>query len=292
MLKIKYDFIFITSCCDVSEIYNLIDSINSNNSKLRILLIITNMSCEILNLENISKFDYKLINVNKILNSSESRNLGIDFVLQKNLYSYYIAFPDDDTTYDKLFFDFFYNLIYTKANVFNNFICNVKCRENTNLYYRKKIANNPFKATKYDFDNVGAVNIILNFNTFYNNKYFNEKYGVGSIYGAGEDGDYFLRALNHSDFFYNPEFYTIHPTPNTLNKKLNYKDLNYRMIKYSRGVISVLCLHKMYLFAFYITLRAFGGFLINLKSNFRISILFFKIFFLRLYFLFKYSFYV
>ncbi len=292
ILKTKYDFIFITSCCDNVEIYNLINSINTNISKLRILLIITNMSGDNLKLSHISNFDYKLINTKKILNSSESRNIGIDYVLQNNLNSIYIAYPDDDTTYDKYFFEYFYNLIYIKKNIFYNFICNVKCREDTNLYYQKKISNIPFKVTKYNFDNVGAVNIILNFDTFYNIKYFNEKYGVGSYYGAGEDGDYFLRALNYSQFFYNPEFYTIHPNSNILYTKLNYKDLNDRMTKYSRGVISVLCLHKMYLYAFYISLRAFGGFVIHLKKNIKISLLFLKIFFVRLYFLFKYYFYV
>jgi hypothetical protein len=291
-LKSKYDIIFITSCCDKFEIHNLFESILNNNSELKILLLITNMSGNFLNFTDNFVFDYKIINTSKILNSSESRNLGIDYVLQNNLFSYYIAFPDDDTTYDKFFFNFFYNIIYSNTTTFKNYICNVKCREDVNLYYRKKISNNPFKATKYNFVNVGAVNLILNFNTFYEIKHFNEKYGVGSFYGAGEDGDYFLRVLNYSEVFYNPDLYTIHPSPNTLSTKLNYNELNKRMIKYSRGVISVLCLHKMYLFGFYISLRALGGVIIYLNSNLKLSLLYFKIFFLRLYFLCKYSFYV
>ena len=47
-----------------------------------------------------------------------------------------------------------------------------------------------------------------------------------------------------------------------------------------------------YLFAFYISLRSLGGFLIHLKINFKISFLYLRIFIIRLYFLFKYSIYV
>ena len=289
-MKTQYDIIFITSCCDTVEIHNLIESLNKNYTNLKLLLIITNMSGNILNLSDNSKFDYKLFNVTKLLNSSESRNLGIHFILKNNLFSYYIAFPDDDTTYDKSFFNFFNNLLNSNSINFKNYICNVKCREDNNLYYRKKVSNFPFKATKYNFDNVGAVNMILNFDTFYNIKYFNEKYGVGSIYGAGEDGDYFLRAIKYKEIFYNPNLYTIHPASNF--SKLNNLELKDRMVKYSRGVISVLCLHNMYLFAFYITLRALGGFFINLKTDFKISLLYLKLFFIRLYFLLKYSIYV
>jgi hypothetical protein len=292
MLKLKYDFIFITSCCDVSEIYNLIDSINRNNSELIVLLIITNMSGEFLTINKNISFDFKVINVSCLLNSSESRNKGIDYVLKNNIQSNYIAFPDDDSTYDEIFFLYFKRLFNSPIRYYKNYICNVRCRDNINLFYRKKIANNPFMVTKYNFDNIGAVNFILNYDTFYNIKYFNVKYGVGSIYGAGEDGDYFLRALNYTEIYYSPDFYTIHPASNIVNRNLNYTELNNRMTKYSRGVISVLCLHRMYLYAFYISFRAFGGFIFNLMSNFKISFLYLKIFILRLYFLFKFSFYV
>lgn len=245
------------------------------------------MSGKSLNFTENLKFEYILLNVSKMLNSSEARNLGIDYVLQNNLFSHYIAYPDDDTTYDKSFFNFFNNLLKFNSINLKNYICNVKCREDINLYYRKKISNIPFKATKYNFDNVGAVNMILNFDTFLNIKYFNEKYGVGSIYGAGEDGDYFLRVLEYTEIYYNPNLYTIHPAPNI--SLLNNTDLKERMVKYSRGVISILCLHNMHLFAFYITIRALGGFFIHLKKNFKISILYLKLFFIRLYFLFKYT---
>lgn len=250
------------------------------------------MSGNILNFTDNLFFDYKVLNITKILNSSKSRNIGIDYVLQNNLFSYFISFPDDDTTYDENFFIFFKELINSKKSTFKNYICDVKCREDINLYYRKKISNIPFKATIYNFDNVGAVNMILNFDTFYNIKYFNEKYGVGSYYGAGEDGDYFLRAVKYTDIFYSPYFYTIHPNSNLLFSKINYKDFKERKIKYSRGVISVLCLHKMYLFAFYISIRALGGFLIHVTRDFKLSLFYFKLFFMRIYFLFKYSIYV
>ena len=284
----KFDIIFITSCCDKIEINYLLNSINQSDFNLKIFIIIINMNGEDLIVDKKFKFNFLIINTLELLNSSKSRNLGIDYILQNKLTSYFVAFPDDDTTYDNNFFNFIFTKIYVENEIDRNYLCDVKCRDNLNKFYRKKISNTTFKVSKYNFDSVGAVNIILNLDTFLKVKYFNEKYGVGSIYGAGEDGDYFLRSLNFSDFFYIPSLYTIHPSVNLKVTSSDFSALSNRMLKYSRGVISVLCLHKMRLYACYISFRALGGVIINLPKSPKIAFLYFKIFFIRIFFLLKF----
>lgn len=286
----KYDLIFISSCINSKEIFNLIFSLNTDRTFLKKLLIITNMSGVNISVHNKINYDLFIINEDKILNSSQSRNLCINYLIKNKVSSKYYAFPDDDSTYDSSFFNFLYSQIYLSNDKLSNLVFDVKCRENLNLFYRSKIDNKVRKITKYDFDSIGAVNIIVNSFTFFNVGLFNEKFGVGSFYGAGEDGDYFLRALKFNEFYYFPNLYTIHPSSSKILYNNNLKFLKIRMFNYSRGVIKVLCSHKLIFYAVYISLRPLAPFIYNLGSlNFNLSLLFFKVFLFRLYLIFKYS---
>jgi len=289
-LKKKYDIIFITSCCKLDEIYNLLESIIKYNKSLSLFIVIVNMSNKKINIDKDINFEIEILEINKIFNSSISRNIAIKFIINNNITSHFVCFPDDDTTYDFNFFNFLNKKINQEEDTCKNFATNVMCRHDVKIFYRNRIATEDMILTKYNFDQIGAVNLIINYDTFVKVKYFNEKYGVGSYYGAGEDGDYFLRCLSFSDIYFINNLYTIHPAVSDLYKNLNSKLFFIRMINYSRGVISVLCMHKMYLFAFYISIRALGGSIINIFKNPNLSFIYFKIFFYRILFLIKFSF--
>jgi hypothetical protein len=289
----KFDLIFISSCIDSNEIFNLIYSLDTDKTPLKKLLIVFNMSGNDVSPELKINYDIIIINENRILNSSQSRNQVVNYIICNNITGYYYAFPDDDSTYDFVFFNFMYQRIINFHKEPINLVFDVKCRDDVSKFYRGRIGKKERRITKYDFDSIGAVNIVVNNFTFLKLKSFDERYGVGSFFGAGEDGDYFLRGLNFNHFFYFPQLYTIHPSPSTLYKSNKLDYLKIRMFNYSRGVMHVLCSHKMFLYAIYISLRPLGPFIGNiLKFNIKLALLFFRVFLFRIYLTIKFSFYV
>ncbi|MGE6220121.1 hypothetical protein ACQKCH_09865 [Nubsella zeaxanthinifaciens] len=222
------------------------------------------------------------------MNTSIARNVGIKYVLDNGLTSSFVGFPDDDSSFDSSFFNQI-NLLINKRD-FRNFVIDVFCTGSKKLFRTINYSNNKL-LSKYDYNIVGAVNIILDFETFYNNSFFDVRFGVNAKYGAGEDGDYFIRAVGYKDFYYNNSLYNYHPSGESKLEKLPYLQLRARVLGYGKGVIALLCKHKMFKQAMIVTARAPGGALKYLmRFKLLIALTYFESFWVRLFYLIKFYF--
>ncbi|MNE28833.1 hypothetical protein D3C80_1222910 [compost metagenome] len=176
------------------------------------------------------------------------------------------------------------------GNKLNNYVTDVYCTGTKNLFRTINHIDGALLNAK-DFYSVGAVNLVLNYSTFSKTLFFDERFGVNAQYGAGEDGDYFLRALKFENFYYSNKLFSFHPSADSKYKSLTYKQLRSRLRNYARGCIALLCKHKMYWAALKLTFRALGGSVLYLlKLQFSTALAYFEAFFVRLNCLIKYSF--
>ena len=113
---------------------------------------------------------------------------------------------------------------------------NVLCRDTKETYSNYNIADGALLKKK-DVLFVGCVRLMLSKDTFYKVGYFDEQLGIGAKYGAGEDGDYFLRALEYDEFHYTAKVYNFHPSPSLKYSKLKFKELILRFNNYGRGCL-------------------------------------------------------
>jgi glycosyltransferase involved in cell wall biosynthesis len=285
----NYDLILITTCCNHEYIYELIKSVREYNSKLSACLIVVNQTETIIKIgiESTPNTEVILLEHGKKVNTSVARNVGIDYVLTHGLKSKFVSFPDDDSSFDESFFIQLSLLI--EAETYHNLVTDVYCT-GTNKLFRKIKFNNGALLDKYNYNIVGAVNIILNYITFERVGYFDIRFGVNAKYGAGEDGDYFIRAVEYESFYYNNKLYSFHPSGESKYDKFTFQQKRERLISYGIGCIALLCKHKMYFQALVLTLRALGGVLYYFtKLKFTIALSYFEAFFVRLIYLIKFS---
>lgn len=278
----RYDLIMITTCCNQEYIYKMIDSVLDNNDTISVCLIVVNQTLlKIKEVKSTSSSEVIIIEHNQNENTSVARNIGVDFLLNKKWTSHFVYFPDDDSSFDSSFFK---KIAYDiSLNVFTNKVTDVYCTGTKNLFRKINLENNTL-LTKNNFNIVGAVNIILNFATFKKVLYFDTRFGVNAKYGAGEDGDYFIRAVQLEPFYYDNNIYSFHPSGDSKYKKTAFLKLITRLAKYGTGCIALLCKHKMYYQALLLTFRAVGGVAYYVfKLNFKIAFAYFIAFFVRLF---------
>ena len=284
----NYNLILITTAITKEYIEKLLQSISNNNKSIRCyILIVLQNGLEIpIRDYSTDKLDIDYITIPNQVNSSKGRNIGIEYVIHNRIHGKYIMFPDDDSTFNKDFFDNFNNSL----NDNSCYIITAYCEGTEILYnsYHSKIRHGTI--IKRDFAlKIGTINLILNYNIFKRVGLFDELMGVGAIHGAGEDSDYFLRALKYSDFYFNSNLYTFHPSPSMTYDKLSFRKLISRYKKYGDGVIYMLCKHRMYYSAITCIAKGFVGSIIAMaKFQGRLSIARFYAGFVRLYSFIKY----
>lgn len=284
----NYDLILITTCCNHEYIYKLIESVREYNHTLSACLIVVNQTeAPIERIENTSFTEIVRIEHGQNVNTSVARNIGIDYVLSHGQKAHFVSFPDDDSSFDDVFFKELSSLIESKTD--QNFVTDVYCTGTTKLF-RKISLKNGALLDRYNFNIVGAVNIILNFETFMKVGYYDTRFGVNAQYGAGEDGDYFIRAVQYAPFYYNNKLYSFHPSGESKYDRFTFQQKRQRLINYGIGCMALLCKHKMYFQAWILTFRALGGVLYYLtKLKFAIALTYFEAFFVRLIYLIKFS---
>ena len=114
-----------------------------------------------------------IIEYNESVNSSVARNIGIDYLLNHQLVSKFVCFPDDDSSYDRIFFKKIQSFI--ESNKLGNYVTDVYCTGSRDLFRKVPYRNFTVLSNK-DFNIVGAVNIILNFKTFLQVLYFDSRF--------------------------------------------------------------------------------------------------------------------
>lgn len=251
----RYDLIFISTCTSLSHVHYLLSSIASNNESLRVHVIIL-FQCGF-DLDVVYDTSYTTITKLKceeLCSLSKARNIGIKYIREHNLIASYVMFPDDDSTFDKEFFDNFVSEVYSDT------LINVFC-EGTNIPYQKMPQLNYLEKTN-NYQNAMSVNMIIQYDHFIEIGFFDERMGVGAKYGAGEDGDFFLRICERfGPFVFNQHLHTFHPASDTKFATISLKALIERYKKYGEGVVFLLCKHKKYKQAIHcIIMRILGAF--------------------------------
>lgn len=248
-----YNLVMIVPFMKTITVNDLINSLFKGNKRCSVLLVLVDMSLEKDELmQSTDLVVIKRIQLNNRESSSRARNIGIEYILKHNIPFEYLLFPDDDTTYDSSFFDLFEDVIH------GNTIIDVLCKDTKVPYSNYKIKDGALLRKK-DVLFIGCVRLVLSKETFNKVGYFDEQLGIGAKYGAGEDGDYFLRALQYNKFYYTNRIYNFHPSPSLKYNKLKFCELMLRFNNYGKGLVYMLCKHKLYKECCVVCLRAIAG---------------------------------
>lgn len=261
----KYDLIFISTCTTLDYVHDLLSSIANNNNCLNVCVIILfqgGLKMDIIN--NTPNTTFVNLKCDEFYSLSEARNRVIQYVRKQNIVASYVMFPDDDSTFGEDFFDNF------NHEVHSNTLISVYCTGTKNLY--KKMPSLNYMEQTDNYLNAMSVNMIIQYEHFMEIGFFDEKMGVGAKYGAGEDGDFFLRICEKfGPFSFNQHLCTFHPASNVKFASMSLKNLILRYKKYGEGVICLLCKHRKYRQAFGCIimgmLGAFKALLIDLNGK-------------------------
>lgn len=264
-----HNLIFITTFINIEKIEILLHSLACNNSiKLKVILVAQNgISIDIDRYES----DYNSFSVIQCLNQmslSKARNMGIDYVLSNEIEADYVMFPDDDSSFDLTFFERF---IACTSNG-TPLIIDV-CNENSKDKYIKHTLKDGAILYRKHYYAVGSTNMIIPFDLFVSTGHFDEQMGVGAQYGAGEDGDYFIRSLKCvGQFVYSSKLYNFHPKAEVKYNELTYSQTVYRYKSYGVGVAYLFHKHKMHSDSFLLCVKALVASLIHLvRFNFKMA---------------------
>jgi len=274
-----FDLIFISTFCDLTNIGRLLASSANNNHNIFLGIVLVaqrNLELDIIPFISDCTQVYVVQN-DKMLGLSEARNVALQFIFENNLVSDYIMFPDDDSTYDSEFFNHFL------TKVTGNTLIDVYATGSHQLFRPLKYQQDDVLSVK-QYDAANSVNMIVDFSLVKAVGLFDEKMGVGSAHGAGEDGDYFIRCCKASGkgFRYEKALWNYHPLGDNKYKLMTLDQLINRYKNYGRGVIYMLCKHKLYRSALNCILSAFiGGIIAFVQLDFKLGIARFYAFFTR-----------
>ena len=181
------DLIFITTFISKENINNLIDSVCEANIGLKILFVVVCQNGFFLEKKDRNGVEVKQLNIPSKLSLSAARNVAIKYIVERQLKSDFIMFPDDDSTFDRNFF-----LNYPRLAKGENYIVDIYVTGTNHLF--RKLNIRPHSLTKSNKWFVAcSVNMLISFESFIKVGYFDETLGVGTHYGAGEDNDYYIR---------------------------------------------------------------------------------------------------
>jgi hypothetical protein len=178
--------------------------------------------------------------VDSIMSLSKARNYLISQYLGTLTNYDYVSFPDDDCWYPSEFWGRFYKL--AKNN-------------NLEIFYTKfcsepvGIPGETEKHTTYKLvQNASSNTSIYTSNIVKRLKFFDEKFGVGSINNGGEDTDFAIRAMLLSKKI-------VFVNANLIGHRDPIPEFRYRYFKGSFGVLKIHCFNSLSLFL--ITIRKF-----------------------------------
>ena len=281
-----YNLIMVTTFVDDQCIYKLIKSIANNNKEIEVLLILIIQTVP-LNRELINTYALKInlliVDTGKKLGISAARNIGIDYVKNNQLQFDFLMFPDDDTTFDNIFFRNF------KTNIKqgNNYLIPIY-NQGTFIPYKNYNLKNNTLLGKNGFKYAGAPSIIVGCNSLTDGILFDEDLGPGGKYCSSEDLDFYFKIENYHKFIFINKIYNFHPSRNDKYEKMSYSEIIKRFRAYSFGYIYVMLKYKKYYPIFKILFTTFGASVLNLsKGNWKMCRAYLAQFFIRIQLVFQ-----
>lgn len=275
----RYNLIFITTFINLDKVEIFLHSL-AHNQSLQLKVILVAQKGLIVNIERYQNeyTSISIIEVPGLLSLSKARNLGIDYVLVNEIKADYVMFPDDDSSFDSLFFTQFKEE--TKDN--SPLIIDVYNENSKVRYIRHTLKHGSKLLCKHHYA-VGSTNMVIPYSLFVNVGHFDELMGVGAKYGAGEDGDYYIRSIQSGGIFiYNSNLYNFHPKVDKKYKELTHQQLLLRYKNYGMGVAYLFFKHKMYLNSCLLCFKALAAsFICLIKLDFKMSSVYFYAFIYR-----------
>lgn len=275
----NYDLICVTTFVNLISIDNLLKSIILYNKNVDICVVIVAQNNNNIDSSSFTNclVNVKVINVKSIISLSKARNIALNYILENGIKFSYLMFPDDDSSFDSVFFNHFNN----KVN--GNTIVDVYC-ENDSLLYKSNNYKCGVMLSKNNFDAVMSVNLVVDYQTVITVGLFDERMGVGTAYGSGEDIDYFIRCCTVSKrgFYYEKQLWNYHPKAEDKYKDMSLTLLLKRYKNYGCGMIFLFSKHSMYLHSVKCVFAALAGSLYSfITFNFKLSVARFYAFFVR-----------
>lgn len=264
----RYDIVLISTCTSDKYINTYLSSVINSNRVLDICIVVllqNGLKCDKITMND--KVTIHYIYESTIVSLSRARNICLDFIKRNGINSNYIMFPDDDTTFDVHFFENFHKV------VCSNMLIDVLCEGSRFPYvsFSKLKDGDLVSSHKYAM----SVNMIIKSGDVFDIGGFDESLGVGARYGAGEDGDYFIRVCKQfGPFKYTNQLWNYHPSADSKYSQISLTRLLKRYKTYGEGVIYLLLKHKMYFEAIKCVLSGFAGAFVALffKFNLKLSI--------------------
>ncbi|MGL2988117.1 hypothetical protein ACSVH5_11020 [Flavobacterium sp. RSSA_27] len=263
---------------DDLNVFKLIDSIDSNIENIEVLLVVVSQECEINYISKNPLLSMVFIQENK-MGLSKARNIALKYLLEYNISAEYIMFPDDDSSFDE---NFFLNFP-TVLNTNKCYITPIYNEGSKDLYFGKQTPNNNIIIPS-DHQLIGSPNQIILYDKLKTQIFFNEKLGVGALYGSSEDMDLFIKIFNQGEeFVFTNDIYSYHPKKVAAYKNTEFKKIIKRFESYSSGFAYVIFKYRLFSFIPEYLIRTFGAFIVFLlKFQFKLAFAYFFQFFIRI----------
>jgi hypothetical protein len=273
-----FNLIMITTHQDDLNIYKLINSIDCNIENLKVMLIVISQKCKIEIRSNNPMLSIIFFETGK-MGLSKARNIGLNYLLANNISSEFIMFPDDDSSFDKLFFINFPRILNTNK-------CYITPIFNTgtkDLYFGKAYHNDK-RISISDHQLIGSPNQIILYDKLKNNIFFNENLGAGALFGSSEDIDLFIKLFNKGEhFFFINSIYTYHPKKVSAYKAVSLNNILKRFKSYSYGFAYIIFEYRLFYLIPEYLIRTFAAFIVFFfKFQFKLSLAYLIQFFIRI----------
>lgn len=270
-----------------SNIFKLINGIDNHAENIKILLVVVSQKCKIDYLPKNPLVSIVFIQQCK-MGLSKARNIALKYLISKNISAEFIMFPDDDTTFDSIFFQNFKLFL---GNDCSYILPILEEHSSTKKLYMGEIKPENTIVTEKNHHLIGSPNQLIRYNPNLEILKFDEKLGVGAVYGSCEDYDLFIRLVRSGEkFLFTSKLYNFHPKKTNVYKNMSFKQIVKRFKNYSSGFCFVIFKYnlKQFILMFLIrTLIASAVFFVRL--NFKLSLAYLIQFFDRLLLIYKFN---
>lgn len=251
----RYDLIIITTFVDKQHIDNLFQSVIENNTSVDILMVVVDqLGASAFTESDNGKVHLEWVFTGRRLSLSKARNSALEYLRRHNIRSKHVMFPDDDSTFDDIFF-----ARYSKIVQADKSYLTVVYDQGSWNYYLSSPKKEGRRLGRKDFKYSSSVNMIITHDVVQKAGDFDERLGSGTEYGSCEDLDYYIRACEYTDFVFTNRLYTFHPGKREMFMGTPLNKLLRKYASYCRGYSYFVVLHGLFMEAPKSIARAFAA---------------------------------